>query len=896
MTINTLFDLLARLLFIVLSISTLISYIKYRDPLRRDVALLFGSLSLPFFISSVTQLTGITLPILSLIGACILMAQPYLLIRLVGYFRVVSQWIQRIGIVGTLVSWIIILLYALAPSSAFAVISLGIVAYFVGMNGYAALRFIKHAQPLVGVALYRMRLVAIGTGMLALLLFIAGLQILLPQTQFASSVTSMFALVAAASYYLAVTPPRWLLNIWQTIELRRFLSDALEITDSQTLLDELCHVTIRAVGAQSAYMVIQDETNSRFRWLNPFGDTLSPIDAAYLETGAFSEVWQTQQARYIHRHLTGQQIAEQVLKPFSAGAAFIIPLIRQRQIEGLLLVFLQYGSLFVDDDLNLLTLLSNQTTTQLHNIRLMEQTRARAAQLADTVKTRTNELQESEDRYQRLVEMSPEAIVVQVNGILVFANPAAIELLAGSKPEALLGRSIYDFVHPDYHAIAQARVDKLNNRQRVPLIEEKLIRLDGKIIDVEVIGIPTIYNGQSAAQVVIREITERKQMEMTLRQSEAKFRALLTAAPTAIVIINQHGEIGMINQRTLELFGYSENELIGQSIEMLLPDHLRDIHTNHRVGFFDMPRTRMMGHGLDLLGQKKDGAAFPIEVGLSYVETADGLLAMGFITDITERKQAEREILELNTELEERIAQRTAHLAAVNKELEAFSYSVSHDLRSPLRAIDGFSLALLEDYSDVIDGMGRNYLSRVRAATQRMGQLIDDLLQLSKITRADLEFEQVNLSEIINEIIAELRETEPTRQVETAIHPHVTVTADEHLLRVMMQNLISNAWKFTQKQAVSKIEFHVTDDEDSTVYFLRDNGAGFDMAYADRLFGAFQRLHSHNEFEGTGIGLATVKRIIHRHGGDIWAESAVDNGATFYFTLAQINIESEPHG
>ena len=237
-------------------------------------------------------------------------------------------------------------------------------------------------------------------------------------------------------------------------------------------------------------------------------------------------------------------------------------------------------------------------------------------------------------------------------------------------------------------------------------------------------------------------------------------------------------------------------------------------------------------------------------------------------------------------ELEERVVERTAELVALNRELESFSYSVSHDLRAPLRSIDGFSRALLEDYYERLDDTGRDYLRRVRAASQRMGRLIDDLLTLSRVTRRELHRGRVNLSRIASAIADELRESDPERDVEFIIEPELVAYGDAHLLRVVLENLLGNAWKFTSRHPKARIEFGAIYQPDgATVYFVRDDGAGFDMAYADKLFGPFQRLHAMTEFEGNGIGLATVKRIINRHRGHIWAEGAVEQGATFYFTI-----------
>ncbi len=272
-------------------------------------------------------------------------------------------------------------------------------------------------------------------------------------------------------------------------------------------------------------------------------------------------------------------------------------------------------------------------------------------------------------------------------------------------------------------------------------------------------------------------------------------------------------------------------------------------------------------------------------IGQPVMENGVVTKVWGSFQDITERRTVEQEIRRLNADLERKVVERTAELEAANKELEAFSYSVSHDLRAPLRSIDGFSQALLEDYPDRLDEQGRNYLNRVRAGTQRMGDLIDDLLQLSRVTRAEMRREQVDLSALAGSAVEDLRRAEPRRQVEVAIEPGLTAEGDPKLLRIALVNLLSNAWKFTGKQPAARIELGVRNDKDGRAFFVRDNGVGFDMAYAPKLFGAFQRLHAASEFPGTGIGLATVQRIVHRHGGRVWAESAVNRGATFYFDL-----------
>jgi PAS domain S-box-containing protein len=339
--------------------------------------------------------------------------------------------------------------------------------------------------------------------------------------------------------------------------------------------------------------------------------------------------------------------------------------------------------------------------------------------------------------------------------------------------------------------------------------------------------------------------------------------------------------IQLVNSQTEKLFGYDRAELIGQTVEVLVPKRFRKKHARHRYGYYGEHPTRPMGMGLDLYGLRKNGTEFPVEISLSPLETEDGLLVSAAIRDVTQRKRMEEDVQKLNEDLKQRAAQ----LEAANKELEAFSYSVSHDLRAPLRSIDGFSHVVLEDYGEQLPADARGYLERVRAAAQRMAILIDDLLNLSRVTRTAVQPKFINLSKMVEEIGQSLRENHKQRQITFSVTPDLMVEADPHLMQIVLENLLSNAWKFTSKQEQALIEFGQKTHAKERTFYVRDNGVGFDMAYADKLFGVFQRLHSVSEFPGTGVGLATVQRIISIHGGKIWAESAEGEGTTFYFTL-----------
>lgn len=257
------------------------------------------------------------------------------------------------------------------------------------------------------------------------------------------------------------------------------------------------------------------------------------------------------------------------------------------------------------------------------------------------------------------------------------------------------------------------------------------------------------------------------------------------------------------------------------------------------------------------------------------------------LTEELEDRVAERtsEVQRLNSELEQRVAERTAQLVAANEELKAFSYSVAHDLRAPLRALDGFSLALVEDYGPALDEQAKNYLQRIREASTRMAQLIDDLLNLAQISRAEVRREKVDLSTMAMKVMAELQNSEPEHPTQIVIAQGLEARGDPHLLGIVLENLLDNAWKFRAATRQARIEFGVAEQDGHKAYFVRDNGVGFDGAHAGRLFEPFRRLHPKTDFPGTGIGLATVARIVRKHGGEVWAEGKVDEGATFYFTL-----------
>jgi PAS domain S-box-containing protein len=365
-------------------------------------------------------------------------------------------------------------------------------------------------------------------------------------------------------------------------------------------------------------------------------------------------------------------------------------------------------------------------------------------------------------------------------------------------------------------------------------------------------------------------------------KAEEKLDRLLGSMPDALVIVNAEGKILSSNAQAGKLFGYTEKELQGESMALLVPERVRQSQRQYYAGFFAQHNGRISETTLELYGLRKDGREFPIEISTKPLVAAKGLLVTSAIRDITVRKQVEEQISELNKELKDRAVE----LERANKELEAFSYSVSHDLCSPLQNIISFSQILVEEYANRLDADGRDYVQRLQASCQHMEEIIDALLALSRMARHELVMDRVELSTLAKAVAAELKQKDPDRLVDWVIAEGLTVEGDARLLRVVLENLIGNAWKFTAKRPRARIEFGALPQiNGARTYFVRDDGAGFEMARAGQLFVPFKRLHDQSQFRGTGIGLATVQRVIQRHRGKIWAEGAVDQGATFCFTL-----------
>ena len=498
-------------------------------------------------------------------------------------------------------------------------------------------------------------------------------------------------------------------------------------------------------------------------------------------------------------------------------------------------------------------------------------------------------LRESEEKYRSLVSNIPDVSwTLDAKRRFVFISNN-IEKVSGYSPDEVYqnGTHLYlSSLHPDDIPKVNESFRALFAEGRPFDVEVRAQRKDGQWRWVQHRALVTYEkNGMRYADGLLSDITERKQAEEALAESELHYRQLFERSESALamheMVFDAQGNPSDfryldVNPAFERMTGLKRSQVLGHTAVEINPSLEESwFQLFARVAATGEPEA--FENYTSSLGRYYAGSAYSLR---------PNQVASNF-TDVTERKQAEAEVLLLNAELEERVRSRTLDLETANRELEAFAHSVSHDLRAPLRGIDGWSLALLEDCGERLDAQGHKYLDRVRSEAQRMGTLIDDLLKLSRINRGELVSATVDLTSLAGTIVARLKEAHPDRSIEFIIAPQLKCTGDARLLEIALTNLLNNAVKLTGPRNPARVEFGKTECEGSPAFFVRDNGVGFDMNYAKMLFAPFQRLHKASEFPGTGIGLATVQRVIHRHGGRIWADARIGAGATLYFTLGE---------
>jgi PAS domain S-box-containing protein len=494
-------------------------------------------------------------------------------------------------------------------------------------------------------------------------------------------------------------------------------------------------------------------------------------------------------------------------------------------------------------------------------------------------------LRASEQKYRSLYTRTPVMMhSIDRDGRLISVSDCWLDKL-GYEQHEVIGRKSVEFLSPASRRYAEEIVlpayYEAGACRDVPY---QFVRKDGSILE----ALLSATAERDAEGTVLRslaviiDVTDRNRAERALREGEARFEALARASPVGIFATDADGDCVYVNERWCEISGLTVEQAVGHGWE-------RGIHPQDRDRVVDV-WYRAAHAGAPFCAEyrfDRQGVVTWV-IGQAFPERAsDGEVVgyVGTVTDITERKRQEEELDAYRTRLEDLVTARTRELAAANRELESFSSSVSHDLRAPVRAIDAYTSLLVEEQSARLTPAGLEQLGRVRLACRRMQQLIDDLLRLSRVARTTVRRERVDLAAIARSVVGDLAASDPSRVVDFVLPDDVIVEADPDLMRIVLENLLANAWKFTSRHPRARIEYAVERGSDVPVHRVRDDGAGFDPAYTGRLFRPFERLHSQAEFEGTGIGLATVQRIIERHGGRIWAESEVEKGATFYFTL-----------
>ena len=475
--------------------------------------------------------------------------------------------------------------------------------------------------------------------------------------------------------------------------------------------------------------------------------------------------------------------------------------------------------------------------------------------------------------FQLIVESSPNAIVlVNKEGKMAYINSQTEKLFGYSRNE-LIGNSVEKLIPERYCKHHSGFIEMFFMTPTVRSMgagrELFAIRKDNTEFPIEIGLNPVVTVDGTLVLASIIDISERK-------KAEERFRLVVESAPNAMLLVNNEGSITLVNNQTEKLFGYDRNELIGSRLEKLIPERFRSVHPGHRSLFFQKPQTRSMGAGRDLFGLRKDGTEVQVEIGLNPIETIDGHMVLASIIDITERK------------IQENYIKKQVELEIKNKELEQFAYIASHDLQAPLRTVSNYMKVFEEDYLPALDDNARNYLDRVNKATERMSVLIRALLDFSRLGR-DIRLNTVDCKKIVNDVIADIETIINSSEATIEVGEMPSINVYEVEMRQLFQNLISNSIKFRRKEENPVIKINAKNINNKWRFSISDNGIGIANVHFERIFFIFQRLNLEEQFEGYGIGLANCKKIVELHKGEIWVESELGKGTTFYFTISNLS-------
>ncbi len=676
------------------------------------------------------------------------------------------------------------------------------------------------------------------------------------------------------------------LDLATVIKASQAMAGAIELAP---LLDRLARIIIQNAGAQRGALILERDG----RWtIEAQGDmdggevsVLQNIDLERCETvsaGIVTHVVRTRKSLVLDDASRGGDFAKDpYVRQHGIKSVICAPLINQGKLSGI--VYLENNLVthaFTAERLELINLLSGQMALSLDNARLYQKAQQEIAEriLAEAA------LRQSELRARTIFDSVNDAIIVHEmdSGRVVDVNRTACEMYGYAREEFLL-LAVGELSAKEQVQFQDSESFRRVDQENPQIFEWKARHKDGHIFWVEVSTRIAVIGGHPQVLVVVRDIGERKRMESALQSSASVLQATMESISDGMLILSKSGHVLHYNSRFVKIWSVPPDILSARDDRALLeyvkpqladPDRFM---ARIQEVYQSSAQTEDLVHFKD--GRVFERFSYPLERG-----EGDPALVWVF-RDVTERLKAVEQIRLMNEELEQRVADRTAALETANKELEAFSYSVSHDLRTPLRAIDGYTRILIDEYANLLDAEGMRFCNVIRGQTQRMGKLIDDLLAFSRFSRAAMSAMPVDMEKMVRLIYLELTTAEQRARIDFRIGAIPSAVGDPTLLHQTWSNLISNAIKFSATRELSVIEVNAWREAKENVYWVKDNGAGFDMQYANKLFGVFQRLHTESEFKGTGVGLAIVQRIIHRHDGRVWAKGDPGKGATFYFSL-----------